>query len=149
MIHAAGQMRTPADPNCHQWRPPSRLLLQRYDIAKPFCRHHVRGNPCVQRFVIWCTVHVQNKQSAPSAARKVPGVKRPLVKRPAPAPVSPRAGAEEAADGQSVKRQRTSETAGPSGRYIFVKSLGFMVDERHWHWWSWAQALSWQPLSRD
>ena len=67
---------------------------------------------------------MQNKQSTPSAARKLPGVKRPLVKRPAPPPASQSAGGDDAHDGHNTKRQRHSETAGPSGRcefYPFVK----------------------------
>ncbi|BDA42322.1 hypothetical protein COCOBI_03-2090 [Coccomyxa sp. Obi] len=58
----------------------------------------------------------KSKQSASAGARKLPGVKRPMVKRPAAPPTQQAAMEDDASDAQAAKRQRTSDGAGPSGR---------------------------------
>ncbi|CAL8467994.1 g7532 [Coccomyxa elongata] len=58
----------------------------------------------------------KSKQSASAGARKLPGVKRPMVKRLMAPPASQAAREDDAADNQAAKRQRTSDGAGPSGR---------------------------------
>lgn len=59
---------------------------------------------------------LQSKQSASAGARKLPGVKRPMVKRPAAPPASQAAREDDAQDGHAAKRQRMSDGAEPSGR---------------------------------